>query len=219
MVETRRLTAAAELRAMAHPLRLRLVEELGLDGPLTATELAERVDESPSNLSWHLRQLAKHGYVEEVDAPGRRRPWRLTSISHSWGEELDADARPAAAALNAIVERHDLDARHEYQLRESSEPPEWQSATFGTSSAAWLTAEELAEVGRAFSEILAAYSGRILDPETRPVGARPARIVFWGHPLRAADRDPSIAAQPTPEHSTDTSDTTDTTGPADGSPR
>lgn len=172
---------------MAHPLRLRLIEELGLDGPLTATELAERVDESPSNLSWHLRQLAKHGYVEEVDAPGRRRPWRLRTLNHSWGSELDPDARSAASALLAMVERHDLDSRHAYERREDAEPPEWREAAFGTSAAAWLTAEELAAVGAAFAAALEPYAERLTDPASRPAGARPARLVFWGHPLRPVD--------------------------------
>jgi len=183
MVTTRRLTAAAELRAMAHPLRLRVIEELGLDGPLTATELAERVDESPSNLSWHLRQLAKHGYVEEVDVPGRRRPWRLTSMSHDFGDELEGDARAAATALMAIVERHDLQAQHEYQLRESAEPQEWRDAAFRASAIAWLTAEELAAVNQAIYDVLEPTVGRLSDPSLRPDGARPVRLVYWGHPV------------------------------------
>lgn len=187
MVEIRRLTAAAELRAMAHPLRLRLMEELGLDGPLTATQLAERVGASPSNLSWHLRQLAKHGYVEEVEVPGRRRPWRLTSLSHTWGSELDSDARSAASALLAIIERHDLDSRHDYELREASEPPRWRDAAFGTSAAAWLSAEELAAVGEAFAAVLAPYAERLTDATRRPFDARPVRLVYWGHPMRPAE--------------------------------
>src|SRR5690606_6701644 len=53
------------LRALAHPLRIRLLEELAIGGELTATQAAERVDESPANCSWHLRQLARYGFVEE----------------------------------------------------------------------------------------------------------------------------------------------------------
>ncbi len=62
----RRMRDANMLRALAHPARIRLLEELALAGPMTATELAARVGESAANCSWHLRQLAKYGYVEEA---------------------------------------------------------------------------------------------------------------------------------------------------------
>lgn len=189
MHEVRHLSGAAELRALAHPLRLRLLEELGLDGPLTATELSDRVGESPSNLSWHLRQLARHGYVEEVDAPGRRRPWRLVSLGHSFTDDLDPDATVAATALMGILERHDVDSWHEFQLRRSAEPEEWRDASFRTTSVAWLTAEELAAVNRAVYDILEPTIDRLTDPDARPAGARPVRLVFWGHPLRGSAAD------------------------------
>ena len=58
---------------MAHPVRLRLLAELADLGQATATELAERTGESPANCSWHLRQLARYGFIEEAESGAGRR--------------------------------------------------------------------------------------------------------------------------------------------------
>ena len=63
------------VRALAHPLRLRLLDELRFGGPATATLLAHRVGESSGATSYHLRQLARHGYVEEAEPRGGRERW------------------------------------------------------------------------------------------------------------------------------------------------
>ena len=73
----RALTDPRAIRALAHPVRIALLEALAREGPLTATEAAELLTDSPGNMSWHLQTLAKYGYVEEADGGvGRRRPWR-----------------------------------------------------------------------------------------------------------------------------------------------
>ena len=59
---------ARTLRALAHPVRVALIETLSVEGPLTATEAGERIGESPTTCSFHLRQLAKYGFVEEAGA-------------------------------------------------------------------------------------------------------------------------------------------------------
>src|SRR5262245_33640111 len=66
------------VRALAHPLRLELLDMLRFDGPSTATLLARRTGESSGATSYHLRQLARYGYVEEAPATGggRERWWR-----------------------------------------------------------------------------------------------------------------------------------------------
>ncbi|MBY8884572.1 helix-turn-helix domain-containing protein [Streptomyces sp. PTM05] len=72
---TRRLDARS-LRALAHPLRLRILELLGLDGPATATGLAKRLGENTGTVSWHLRHLAEHRFIEEdTDRGTKRERW------------------------------------------------------------------------------------------------------------------------------------------------
>src|ERR1700690_1369550 len=79
--QLRHVDDASTLRALTHPIRLQLIELLKVAGPLTATEAGERIGESPTTCSFHLRQLAKYGFVEEAGGGrGRARPWRITSI-------------------------------------------------------------------------------------------------------------------------------------------
>src|SRR5690242_3347027 len=95
------------LRAVAHPLRLRLLEVIALRGPVTATELAEEVGESPANCSWHLRQLARYGFIVEAGGGhGRQRPWRLVPEGHRWGEGTETPelARAGDAAAEVIFD-------------------------------------------------------------------------------------------------------------------
>src|SRR5918995_4500085 len=73
----RRITEPEALEALAHPVRLELINHLMADGPATASACARAVGDSPSNCSYHLRVLAKVGLVGEVDSEdGRERPWR-----------------------------------------------------------------------------------------------------------------------------------------------
>ncbi|HTW11798.1 MAG TPA: helix-turn-helix domain-containing protein, partial [Solirubrobacteraceae bacterium] len=76
------ITEVRRLRAMTHPVRVALLEALAVGGPQTATEAAERIGESPTTCSFHLRQLAKYGFVEEAGGGmGRSRPWMVSHLS------------------------------------------------------------------------------------------------------------------------------------------
>src|ERR1700749_3417535 len=89
-----RLTDARALRAYAHPGRM------AMEGPLTATRAAELLGESSGTCSFHLRQLAKYGLVEEAGGgTGREKPWRATATSTDW----DADGTPEGAAATGLL--------------------------------------------------------------------------------------------------------------------
>ena len=92
------------MRALAHPVRLALLEAIGREGELTATRAAEMLDESPGNMSWHLQTLARYGYVEEAGGgKGRSRPWRLASVSNRFQTTAeDPEANAAGEALESI---------------------------------------------------------------------------------------------------------------------
>jgi DNA-binding transcriptional ArsR family regulator len=180
----RELTDPQALRAMAHPLRLKLLEELALHGPATATELAERVGDSAPNCSWHLRQLAKYGFVE--DSPGghgRQRPWRFVPQGNRWGSSRDSAelAHAGDAVMEVLVDREVGELRA-WQAHRRSEPAVWQDAAFGNQAVTWLTAEELEAVGSEIHQIVTRHMDRITDPSQRPEGARPIRLVAWGIP-------------------------------------
>jgi DNA-binding transcriptional ArsR family regulator len=80
------VTDVRALRALAHPLRNRLLGRLRLNGPATASQLGRAVGESSGSTSYHLRQLAQYGFVEEVEGQGtaRERWWRARHRMTSW---------------------------------------------------------------------------------------------------------------------------------------
>ncbi|HET8560541.1 MAG TPA: helix-turn-helix domain-containing protein [Marmoricola sp.] len=81
------------LRALAHPTRLRMLGLLRLEGPATATSLAARLGLNTGATSYHLRQLAKHGFVEEDSTRGnaRERWWRAAHQATRTDAESYAD--------------------------------------------------------------------------------------------------------------------------------
>ncbi|GAA2515307.1 helix-turn-helix domain-containing protein [Pilimelia columellifera subsp. columellifera] len=178
-----------ELRAIAHPIRLRLLDELFLSGPATATELSDRVGQSPANCSWHLRQLARYGYVEEADGGvGRRRPWRAVFRGRAWGgpDESVALSRAGDAATEVLFTR-EFDQLRRWQQTRRDEPAEWRDAGFVDQTIGWLTAPELAELAEELYPLLMRYADRVADSASRPPGARPVRFVAWGVPVPPTD--------------------------------
>ncbi len=107
--DVRRLADPVAMRALAHPLRLKLLGLLRLHGPATATMLGERLDEVPASASYHLRSLAKHGFVEEVPelaTDGRQRWWRAVHRVTSWSSADygdDPDRFAAAQSLERVI--------------------------------------------------------------------------------------------------------------------
>ncbi|MEV5525603.1 ArsR/SmtB family transcription factor [Streptomyces prunicolor] len=108
---------ARSLRGLAHPLRMQLLDSLRFDGPATASQLAERLGESSGATSYHLRQLATYGFVE--DAPehgkGRERWWRAAHDGTRFDDALFRDATPAVrGALDMIM--YEVATKHAQEL-------------------------------------------------------------------------------------------------------
>ncbi|MBS43603.1 MAG: transcriptional regulator [Nocardioides sp.] len=181
----RQLSDARELRALAHPLRMAIVEQLALDGPLTATELADRLDETPANCSWHLRKLAEHGFVEEDRdaASGRRRPWRVPEIGMTWkGADADPDQQRAALALSDVSMGRSVARYHEANQRAAEEPAAWRDAAGGTQNMVWVTPDELAALTADLQAVVMRHHDRLADRDARPEGSRLCELVAWGVP-------------------------------------
>jgi len=184
--EPRELTDPRALRAMAHPTRLDLMELIAREGQLTATQAGELLGLSPANCSFHLRQLAKYGFVEEAPgAAGRNRPWKVSNLSHRWSESpaTSPAAAHAAQTLSLIVWEREAMRLAEWLEREDSETPEWRDAAFGTSSILYLTPDELAEMGRRVEEMVMPLVNRIADRSTRPEGSRAVSFLAAAHPI------------------------------------
>lgn len=180
--ESRELDPRA-MRALAHPLRLSLLEQVGLEGSLTATRAAELTGESTASCSFHLRQLAKYGFLEEAEGgAGRERPWRLKSLSHSWTDE-----DRAADVLDAMLVQRVGPELGEWLRRRRREPAEWRKAAPGTYSILFLTPDELEALGQGLLDLALPYAERVFDPTKRPEGSRPVRLVAAAFPLPQQD--------------------------------
>lgn len=173
---------------MAHPLRLRLLELLTVDGPLTATEASERVGESPANCSFHLRTLAKYGFAEEAPGgTGRQRPWRATPDGTEIHEEdLGPEALHASRALTRALRRLEADALEAWNDAKRGYPMEWRTAAFERHNVLVLTAAELDQLGKQVEALFAPYEARLHDPAQRPDGAVPVTMLASGFPSQPA---------------------------------
>jgi DNA-binding transcriptional ArsR family regulator len=174
------------MRALAHPVRLALLEALRREGPLTATRAAELLDDSPGNMSWHLQTLAKYGFVEEAGGGrGRSRPWRVVALTVSVKGRPSSDPEFASAedALEASVQERSYQALREWRSGRLSFPPVWHTSAFSTHSLAYLTAEELKGLSAEIVALLTRYNSRLLDKSERPPDALPVHIFAVGHPL------------------------------------
>jgi len=179
-----RLDNATALRAYAHPVRMKLILALRTRGPLTATQAGRLLGESSGTCSFHLRQLAKYGLVEETgEGTGREKPWRATTTSTNWDNvQPTPEATAAASLLSEVLAESYFAALMRWLEVRSGESEEWQRAAFIGDRVLWVTADELAQIGRELSAIVDRYFERQVNPELRPPGARLATYLHLGFP-------------------------------------
>jgi len=188
--ELRKVTDARTMRALAHPVRIALLEELVLGGALTATELGERIGESPTTCSFHLRQLAKYGFVEEAGGgKGRARPWRLTTIGMSLpSTHEDPATEIAASVLSRLVWERQIDRYRTWVENKAAYPRAWRDAADESEYLFYLTPAELKELNQEITDLLLPkYRSRLTDPAQRPAGSAPVELLLFSFPIRLAE--------------------------------
>jgi len=194
----RRVTDPEALKVLAHPLRMALLGALVTEGPMTASQAAALLEESPSNCSWHLRRLAEHGFVREARGrTGRNRPWQAVGEGLEWGDEdssagesQDTQTRIAADALTDMLLEREIQRVRAARAARDTEPAAWREATSVVQAQAWLTPEEARELKDELVELLTRHRARNGEPELRPEGARLVSLVGWlvpSGPHRVAD--------------------------------
>jgi DNA-binding transcriptional ArsR family regulator len=191
------LTDAKAMRALAHPLRMAILQLLSVRETLTATQASEALGESPANCAFHLRTLAKYGFVREAGGGrGRERPWTLAN--RSWTlttNQPDPQTALAADELSRFwLERWIDRARRVYGSR--NELPGWDEATGWTSTHVFLTAEETSKLRGDARRLLKHYEDRLADPALRPEGALPVEWTVFASPApELAEPDPGPGGQ------------------------
>jgi len=184
------LTDPKAMRALAHPLRWALLEALAQAGTLTATQASEMLNESPANCAFHLRTLAKYGFVEEAGGGrGRERPWRRTYDTLSWGRNPDdPGAAIAAEALDQVWIDRLLSRARRSLTSTASWPPGLHDALGTSSSRLYVRPAEArrlyAMIDEAFGQLAddPEVAGR-RDPDRRPADAVPVEFVLLGYPV------------------------------------
>jgi hypothetical protein len=170
--------AGSELRE--HEVRAALLGLLAEVGTLTATEAAARLGYSSGLCSFHLRQLARHGHIEEAPhAGGRARPWRLK--------------QPASGAASGPEPFADLargleDESWQRWLGQREDAPEHWRHDEAFSTVAYLTPEEMGQVAAEIRRLLTRYQDREQRPLARPEGAHPVALIARLFPLLPDDR-------------------------------
>ncbi|NBM20968.1 helix-turn-helix transcriptional regulator [Streptomyces sp. GC420] len=198
---------AAALKALTHPLRIRLLGLLRQDGPATASELAVRTGESSASTSYHLRVLAKHSFVTEAEhRDGRERRWRAAHSVTSWSNKAMA-ASPGSRAWISLSRRAQIEhleaslARHEADIAEGRLGPEWVEPSGISDLGPRLTPESLTELREAVDRKLEELTARdAADP-------RAVQVVLLTAGLPLAPRDPATEAHPSCPAATDDTET------------
>jgi len=155
----RRITEPAALEALAHPVRLDLINYLMSNGPATASACARSVGDTPSNCSYHLRTLAKFGLVgEAVSSDGRERPWRALVTGLAFGPADPAAPMPEGAVrMLAVSVQRDQQLARDYLARRDEVPPRWRAADGYATYTLRMTPRELTALGEQIDALIRPY--------------------------------------------------------------
>jgi DNA-binding transcriptional ArsR family regulator len=180
--ETRRhITEPDALEALAHPVRLELIDYLMAQGPATASTCARAVGDTPSNCSYHLRVLAKVGLVEgAASRDGRERPWR--ALITGFDADVEGEMSPEAAELLALALQRDQRMVRDHLARRDGLPKRWRSADVYSTYTLRLDPNELRELNAKLDALIRPYIAA-----TREDAPRGSAVVHLG--LQAFPKD------------------------------
>jgi len=174
---TLRLQDPRDIRALAHPARMAIIDALASGDELTATECAELTGLSPSATAYHLKLLERYNIAEPAPArsDGRERPWRTTRQTRV---DLDTSTPAGAAATTAVglafVDRSRALAEA-FMASAHEESEEWPEVTSLSNVDLWLTVDETRDVTAAVEAALEPYRGRTRSD--CPDGSRRVRVM------------------------------------------
>ncbi|MFI5801403.1 ArsR/SmtB family transcription factor [Streptomyces sp. NPDC051561] len=185
------ITDPQAMRALAHPVRLAILDHLMRQGPSTATKLAPDVGATPSVTSWHLRHLAGFGLVRDSEPGADRRQRTWEAVGRGFRFEAPEDPADEAGASAARL------LSQQMFLRYADRPSRWAAEVEPQLDAQWrqlsglahtrlvLSAEELAAVEDGIERLLAPYVTRA--PAERPADGRGVQLMRYVLPEATAE--------------------------------
>jgi DNA-binding MarR family transcriptional regulator len=175
------ITDPQRVRLLAHPLRQRIAEIMRR-GPVSSTTLARELGESTGSTSYHLRRLAKYGFVEEVPelARGRERWWRAVPGDRRLPpyREQSPEMREAVAEVTRLEFANELEMLARYQRERDGMGP-WADALLFSFSTVTLTPEQLRPFFEEYIALIYRYKRTDDDP---PPDARTLHARFLAFP-------------------------------------
>ncbi|OIJ63378.1 ArsR/SmtB family transcription factor [Streptomyces mangrovisoli] len=177
------ITDPRAMRALAHPVRLAILERLQRYGPATATRLSPHVGATPSVTSWHLRHLAGFGLVRDARGGSDRRERRWAAVARGFRFEVPEDTEGRSAARVLSGELFARSAELPLRWLTETEPglePEWTRRAGGANTRIVVTSDELAALQDEMEELVARYVTR--DAADRPTGSRGVRLLLYALP-------------------------------------
>ncbi|MEU6443700.1 helix-turn-helix domain-containing protein [Streptomyces sp. NPDC047046] len=191
IARTTRQLDARGLRGFAHPLRMQLFNSLRRGGPATASQLAKELGESSGATSYHLRQLAEYGFVEDdpEHGKGRERWWRAVpdSITFDAGE-IDQGNPELRGAADVLL--HELASSHYRETaawvadRDRWRGTPWNEAGTFSDMSLHLTPEELTELSKRLLALVNEYDGR----DAKEAGRQEVRVHLHALPMHRQAR-------------------------------
>ncbi|MFB9963668.1 ArsR/SmtB family transcription factor [Sinosporangium siamense] len=189
MEEIYHVTDPRTLKAVSHPLRVRMLGLLRAEGPATASELGRLVGESSGATSYHLRELAKYGFIEDDPGPrvGRERRWRAVHRYTSWSVAELGETPEGRAAVRAMRGRQLEGLVRDFEVwREGVEEAGalWDEALGMSDSVVELSAEGVRRLGERLWEVLGEVIAEDVEKkargETKQVGVYLAFLPYSG---------------------------------------
>ncbi|MFG3531308.1 ArsR/SmtB family transcription factor [Streptomyces sp. NPDC047917] len=186
------ITDPQAMRALAHPVRLAILDHLRRHGPATATQLAPGVGATPSVTSWHLRHLAGFGLVRDSEPGPDRRQRRWEAVASGFRFETpqdpaDEEGRSAARVLSQEMFRRSADFPGRWAAEvEPGLDPQWLGQAGLADTRVVVSTEELAAIEDGIESLLAPYVTR--EPAERPAGARGVRLLRYVLPEGAEEQ-------------------------------
>lgn len=181
------LTDPDVLDALAHPVRLDVLTYLISEGPATASACARAVGDTPSNCSYHLRTLARHGLVEAAGSADRReRPWRATITGFALDSEADPatpEGQSAAAVASASLALEQRLVR-EYLSHRDAVPAAWRGADVSCSYTLRLSPDELKDLRERLDALIRPLIAALR--ESVPPDAELVHLNLFAFPRRSA---------------------------------
>ncbi|MGA5501156.1 ArsR/SmtB family transcription factor [Streptomyces umbrinus] len=178
--ERRTVSDPAALKALAHPLRLKILRHLAVSGPATSTTLAAALGENTGTLSYHLRRLERGGFIEDVpERPNSRERWwravRGLDVRRPAQDEMTDGERAVAGALDRMRLDEDIELARRF-TEEQAESDGWMR---GSRSLSHLTKEEVTAFHDAYLDLLTRFAR---GPEDAPPDAKPVLLRWFALP-------------------------------------